>query len=71
MLSFLFKSVQTDGRTKVKQYAPDLLKRGHKNSSKVTIFQSKLLTPIYTPKYGEGGKTTEDTTITFLGKKNH
>ena len=32
MLSFHIKFVQTDRRTTVKQYAPDLLIRGHKNS---------------------------------------
>ena len=31
MLSFHVKFVQTDRRTTVKQYAPDLSMRGHKN----------------------------------------
>ena len=31
MLSFHVKFVQTDRRTTVKQYAPDLLIQGHKN----------------------------------------
>ena len=31
MLSFRVKFVQTDRRTKVKQYAPDLAMWGHKN----------------------------------------
>ena len=33
MLSFHVKFVQTDRRTTVKQCAPDLLIRGHKNGS--------------------------------------
>ena len=41
MLSFHVKFVQTDGwtdrQTTVKQYAPDLLMRGHKN---LTIIQT-------------------------------
>ena len=33
MLSFHVKFVQTDRRTIVKQYVPDLSMRGHKNGS--------------------------------------
>ena len=33
MLSFHVKFVQTDRQTAVKQYAPDLSKRGHKNQT--------------------------------------
>ena len=37
MLSFHVKFVQTDGRTTVKQYAPDLSIRGHKKKLDLTI----------------------------------
>ena len=46
MLSFHVKFVkidrQTDGRTTVKQYAPDLSIRGHKNISKLIPLQRQL-----------------------------
>ena len=34
MLSFHVKLVQTDRRTMVKQYAPDLWMQGHKNTGR-------------------------------------
>ena len=37
MLSFHVKFVQTDRRTTVKQYAPNLLMRGHKNVIRLTL----------------------------------
>ena len=38
MLSFHVKFVQTDRRTTVKQYAPDLSMRGHKNEHQMQNF---------------------------------
>ena len=56
MLSFHVKFVQTDGqtdgKTSVKQYAPDLLIRRHKNMAKVKVFADKQ-----TDRQTNGSKT--------------